>query len=100
MRLLTHVCLYVYISSWALIPDMSGLNKVFIFFVPIVGLCLIMSLFIKVCLTKWIELTGQDTPLEAPPAVLTASQVTESDDEKSRDEEQALDTCVQSHTSR
>lgn len=27
---------------------MSGLNKVFIFFVPIVGLCLAMSLFIKV----------------------------------------------------
>ena len=84
---------------------MSGLNKVFIFFVPIVGLCLIMSLFIKVCLTKWLELTGQDTPLEAPPAVLTASQaleseVTESDDDKSRDEEQALDTCAQSHTRR
>jgi len=53
-----------------------------------------------VCLTKWLELTGQDTPLEAPPAVLTASQVTESDDEKSRDEEQALDTCAQSHTRR
>jgi hypothetical protein len=33
----------------SLIIDMSGLNKVFIFFVPIVGLCLVMSLFIKVC---------------------------------------------------
>jgi hypothetical protein len=79
---------------------MSGLNKVFIFFVPIVGLCLIMSLFIKVRPANPLELTGQDTPLEAPPAVSTASQPTESDDEKSRDEEQALDTCGQSHTSR
>jgi len=94
--------MYVYIPILlsSLIPDMSGLNKVFIFIVPIVGLCLGMSLFIKVCLTKWLELIGQDTPLEAPPAVSTASQVTESDDEKSRDEEQALDTCTQSHTSR
>jgi hypothetical protein len=79
---------------------MSGLNKVFIFFVPIVGLCLIMSLLIKVCPTNLLELTEQDTPLEAPQAVSTASQATESDDEKSRDEEQGLDTCIQSHTSR
>ena len=79
---------------------MSGLNKVFIFFVPIVGLCLAMSLFIKVCLTHLLELIDQDTSLEALPAVQTASQATESDEEKSRDEEQALDTCTQSHTSR
>jgi hypothetical protein len=79
---------------------MSGLNKVFIFFVPIVGLCLAMSLFIKVCLTDLLELIDQDTSLEALPAVQTASQATESDEEKSRDEEQALDTCTQSHTSR
>jgi hypothetical protein len=79
---------------------MSGLNKVFIFFVPIVGLCLAMSLFIKVCLTDLLELIDQDTSLEALPAVQTASQATESDEEKSRDEEPALDTCTQSHTSR
>jgi hypothetical protein len=79
---------------------MSGLNKVFIFFVPIVGLCLAMSLSIKVCLTDLLELIDQDTSLEALPAVQTASQATESDEEKSRDEEQALDTCTQSHTSR
>jgi hypothetical protein len=92
--------LYVYTSILSLTPDMSGLNKVFIFFVPIVGLCLIMSLLIKVCPTNLLELTEQDTPLEAPHAVSTASQATESDDEKSRDEEHALDTCTQPHTSR
>jgi hypothetical protein len=32
---------------------MSGLNKVFIFFVPIVGLCLVMSLFIKVRILRF-----------------------------------------------
>jgi hypothetical protein len=79
---------------------MSGLNKVFIFFVPIVGLCLVMSLFIKVRILDLLELTEQDTPLEAPSAVSTALRATESDDEKSRDEEQGLDTCIQSHTSR
>jgi hypothetical protein len=79
---------------------MSGLNKVFIFFVPIVGLCLVMSLFIKVRFPDLLELTEQDTPLEAPPTVSTALPATESDDEKSRDEEQGLDTCTQSHTSR
>jgi hypothetical protein len=79
---------------------MSGLNKVFIFFVPIVGLCLAMSLFIKVCLTNLLELIDQDASLEAPPAVQTASQATESDEEKSGDEEQALDTCTPSYTSR
>jgi hypothetical protein len=90
--------LYVYTSILSLTPDMSGLNKVFIFFVPIVGLCLVMSLFIKVRILDLLELTEQDTSLEAPPAVSTALQAMESDDEKSRDEEQGLDTCTQSHT--
>jgi hypothetical protein len=81
--------LYVYTSSPSLTPDMSGLNKVFIFFVPIVGLCLVMSLFIKV---RILRFAGTDR------AVSTALQAMESDDEKSRDEEQGLDTCTQSHT--
>jgi hypothetical protein len=75
-----------------LTPDMSGLNKVFIFFVPIVGVCLLMSLFIKVCREYWSVLTDQDRPLEAPRTEPVVSQETEVNDEKSCDEEQGLDT--------
>lgn len=46
------------------------------------------------------ELTTQDSPLEGQKSISAVPQVTESDDEKSQDEEQALDTCANSRTSR
>lgn len=49
---------------------MKGLNDVFIFFVPVVGLCLVLCAFIRVSLLLWrvwvTELTARLGPGPGP----------------------------------